>query len=69
MSKQSEAKESQGFSKESPKCSNCKYFSSEKFEEETKWGIYQREQNVKCSLGNFKIGKSNWCKKHIINNL
>ena len=64
MSKQSEAKEKQGFTKESPKCSNCINFSSHKFMEETKWGIYPREINVKCSLGNFKVGKSNWCNEH-----
>lgn len=65
MSKQSEAKESQGFLKECHKCSNCKYFSSEKIEEKTRWGIYKKEINLKCSLGNFKVAKSNWCKQHV----
>jgi hypothetical protein len=64
MSKQSEAKEKQGFQKECPKCSNCKFFKSEKFIEETRWGNYEREQNIRCSLGEFKVGKSNWCNQH-----
>lgn len=64
MSKQSEVKEKQGFLKDSPKCSNCKFFSSHKFMEETRYGIYPKEINLKCSLGNFKVGKSNWCKHH-----
>jgi hypothetical protein len=62
-----DVKEKQGFKKECPKCSNCIFFKSEKFIEENKWGNYNREQNIKCSLGDFKVGKSNWCIKHNFN--
>lgn len=63
MSKQSEAKEAQGYD---PKpvyrmCSNCKYYASDK--SKTSYG-YEEEKNVHCSIGNFAIKKQGVCKKH-----
>lgn len=53
-----------GFQKEAPTCGNCKHFS---FEQETRKG-YSGEFTVakmlRCNLGNFKVGKSNWCQRH-----
>lgn len=69
MSKQSEAKEKQGFKKDSPKCANCIHFKSEKQIEKTAYGDYEKESSMRCSLGEFKVGKSNWCENHIFNNL
>ena len=69
MSKQSEAKEKQGFKKDSPKCSNCVNFSSEKENYTTQWSSteYTREFNLRCKIGDFKVGKSNWCSLHNFN--
>lgn len=66
MSKKSEAKEKQGFLKKSPTCSNCVHFSMDKEECKTKWSsqLFIKESNLRCSLGGFKVGKSNWCKEH-----
>ena len=66
MSKQSEAKLNQGFKKDSPKCSNCGYFSSIKTEEKSKWSshVFIKESELRCKKGGFKIGKSNWCSSH-----
>lgn len=66
MSKQSEAKEKQGFQKKSPNCSNCKHFTSDKVKVDSKWNSngYVEEKNLRCGIGEFKVGKSNWCKLH-----
>ena len=73
MSKQSEAKEKQGFVKDSPKCSNCKHFTSDKEEVKKQWSrdSWVFEKNLRCSIGGFKVGKSNYCNQHesITNNL
>jgi hypothetical protein len=66
MSKQSQAKEKQGFVKKSPTCSNCVNFSMVTEEYRTQWSsqVFTRESNFRCKLGEFKVGKSNWCKLH-----
>jgi hypothetical protein len=66
MSKQSEAKEKQGFKKDSPKCSNCVNFSLEIEKYKTEWSSqeYTKETNLRCKIGGFKTGKSNWCTLH-----
>ena len=65
MSKQSEAKEKQGFKRDCTKCSNCKSFTSDIETTKTPWGTeFNTEKNLRCSIGNFKVGKSNWCKSH-----
>lgn len=60
-SKQAAAKEAQGFRKESPRCGNCAHFRLEKYREVTRYGSFNRERNLRCSLGGFKVGKSNYC--------
>ncbi|MBB5509582.1 hypothetical protein [Paraburkholderia atlantica] len=67
MSKQSEAKETQGWRKLPDTCSTCIHFSFERIEEKSKWGgsaIYITEKNLRCTLGGFKTGKSNVCDYH-----
>lgn len=62
MSKVTANKEKQGFEKKSPMCGNCLNFTSEIIEEKDCWGCYKKEKNMRCTLGNFKVIKSNWCK-------
>lgn len=64
MSKTEEIKKKQGFTKQSPKCSNCIYFKSEKVEQVSGFGVYIAEKNMRCTLGNFAVGKSNYCNLH-----
>ena len=64
MSKQVKNKEAQGFQKKCPNCANCIFFSSNKFTENTHYGKLEKEIHLRCSLGGFKVGKSNWCTKH-----
>jgi len=53
MSKQSKAKEKQGFLKKSPNCSNCINFSLEKKQYKTQWSSqeFTREFNLRCKIG------------------
>ena len=69
MSKQSEAKEKQGLLKKGPTCSNCIHFSLETEDYQTQWSsqTYTREFNLRCNLGGFKVGKSNYCNIHTFN--
>jgi len=69
MSKQSEAKEKQGFLKKSPTCSNCVNFCLETEKYTTQWSPqeFTREFNLRCKIGDFKVGKSNWCTLHRFN--
>jgi len=64
QSKQAEAKQKQGFRKDSPNCANCIHFKCDVKQEVTKYGTYTKETNLRCSLGNFKVGKSNYCPVH-----
>ena len=67
MSKQSENKQKQGFQKKYPCCSNCAHFRSEIVKEPSSIrenGFWEREKNLRCGIGGFKIGKSNWCKHY-----
>ena len=54
-----------GFSKTAPMCGNCKHFSVEK-ETLVGWNKaeYTVDKKLRCGLGKFKVGKSNWCQKH-----
>lgn len=67
MSKQSESKEKQGFRKDSPCCKNCDFFTFKT--EKRLMSYFGNEQytkisNFRCSIGNFKVGKSNYCNNH-----
>lgn len=54
-----------GFSKVAPMRGNCKHFSTEK-ETITGWTgqEYTLDKKLRCAIGGFKVGKSNWCRKH-----
>lgn len=64
MSKQSEAKERQGYqAKPVPAtCVNCAYYASEFKQVKTRWGMpYTKETNLRCGLGGFAIKKTATC--------
>jgi hypothetical protein len=67
MSKQSECKDKQEFQHKPvwPICGNCKSFKLDSIKEKG-WGdsVWVREKNLRCGIGNFKVGKSDTCKKH-----
>lgn len=65
MSKQSEAKKSQGYE---PKpiqrvCMNCKHYTSKYADVHNVWDkSYQVEKELRCDLGGFAIKKMGTCK-------
>lgn len=63
MSKQSEAKEKQGFQVKPCVCGDCRHFTSDKEEVNHGFGFYTKERNLRCSKGGFKVGKSNTCRE------
>lgn len=66
MSKQEEAKKTQGFRKKPawPVCGNCKMFKMDIIKEKGCVGTYKVEKNIRCGFGNFKVGKTDTCKRH-----
>lgn len=68
MSKQSEAKEKQGYDPKpiQPTCMNCKHYSSEKVSESYGWHkewTREVEKKKRCTLGGFAVKKTGSCKK------
>ena len=72
MSKQSEAKEKQGFRKTGNMCSNCNNYTSVRVRKEyTGYGgkqVWYEEREKRCLLGGFAVGKSNVCNHYEIKN-
>lgn len=66
MSKQEEAKKKQGFITKSPMCSNCINFKSKKEQVKRPWSsqLFTVESELRCGIGMFKVGKSNWCNEY-----
>lgn len=62
MSKQSEAKLAQGYTKLSPQCINCKNYESETTTRAGWNQTYEIETNLRCVIGGFAINKTAWCK-------
>ncbi len=63
MSKQSEAKEKQGYN---PKpipfiCSNCAYYRSDFVEQKSYGAVWSEEKNIHCGIGKFAIKKTATC--------
>ena len=69
MSKQSKAKEFQGYvEKVVPMtCSNCKHFRSVITQEPSQWGggTWTKETAMRCDLGGFKVKKMGGCNEHL----
>lgn len=67
MSKQSEAKEAQGYLKQSMSCQHCKHFSSEFIDRNPTWAsssyIITEEKSIRCMLGGFSVQKTASCDK------
>lgn len=66
MSKQSEAKEAQGYvAKPVPStCSNCKHYTSEITERIGMWNkVYYDESDRRCGLGGFAVKKQATCNR------
>ncbi len=61
MSKQSNAKELQGWQKKGPVCGNCKLFISKESNIDYGYGPYVTETTLRCSHGKFKTDKASWC--------
>lgn len=66
MSKQSEAKERQGYNPEASQrvCGQCIYFKSDKVEQcgyDGKPNGYMLEKNLRCGLGGFTVKKLALC--------
>lgn len=66
MSKQSEAKLEQRWQKkfEWPVCGNCANFTFDHIVEKTRYGEYAKDTNLRCSIGGFKVGRMDTCKRH-----
>ena len=64
MSKQSKAKEAQGYTMEQSTCANCTHYSSKVVEIKGIFGgVYCNESNKRCSIGGFAVKKTATCKK------
>ena len=61
MSKQTDAKVSQGYQEECNRCGNCTHFTSER---KAMYGLYTVEAKLRCSIGGFKVKKFGGCVKH-----
>ena len=65
MSKQSEAMESQKYTYDAPKCSNCVNFTySETVKTDYYGGEYVYHHSFRCGLGGFKVKKMSYCNEH-----
>lgn len=61
MSRQTDAKESQGYHDECDRCGNCTHFTSAHM---ARYGGYTVETYLRCSIGDFKVKKFGGCGKH-----
>jgi hypothetical protein len=64
MSKQSEAKEKQGYTR-IKNCGNCSHFTCDV--EKSGWNSqYMTEKNLRCGVGGFKVHKTAVCDIHVL---
>jgi hypothetical protein len=63
MSKQSVAKENQGYTKTPKKCSDCKHFRF-KAEATGRYNTYTIKRELRCGIGGFKVNKTATCNIH-----
>ena len=65
MSKQSEAKQAQGYTRTLKTCANCKHFTCEVTNHKNPLGqSYTIDRNLRCSIGGFKVNKTATCNLH-----
>jgi len=60
MSKQSEAKDRQDYTRELKTCGNCAHFKCDS----EKWNGYITERNLRCGIGGFKVHKTATCNEY-----
>lgn len=60
-----EIKAEMGFLRKAPCCATCAYFTTEKGTFTDCWDReYTYDKKLRCGIGGFAVGKSNWCKKY-----
>lgn len=57
-SKQEQAKQDQGYTKELKKCSTCKYF---EFDVEVHRYGFEEKKKLRCGIGGFKVMQNSVC--------
>jgi hypothetical protein len=63
MSKQSDAKEAQGYTRDPLNCSTCKHFTSEIEQVHSYGHTYSKETNLRCGIGGFAVKKMDRCNR------
>ena len=71
MSKQSQAKQDQGYRKKPDTCSNCMHFQCDTIEKSyTGWSgdveTWTKDKSLRCSVGNFAVAKNSTCRIHVL---
>jgi len=64
MSKQSEAKESQGYSTTTHACQNCKHYTEKREQQPGVFGgTWDKVSEKRCGIGGFAVEMTAWCKE------
>lgn len=61
-SKQGQAKQDQGYTKELKKCSNCKHF---EFDVEVHRSGWEEKKKLRCGIGGFKVMQHSVCDRWV----
>lgn len=64
MSKQSDAKEKQGYTKVLKTCGNCQHLSKETERLRGYFGRYEIDKKLRCNIGGFAAQKMATCDRH-----
>ena len=64
MSKQSESKESQGYTNTLKTCKNCQHMSKETEKLKGYFGNFTVDKKLRCAIGGFAVQKTATCNKH-----
>jgi len=64
MSKQSDAKEKQGYTKVLKTCSNCQHLRKETEQLKGYFGRYAVDKKTRCYIGEFAVQKMATCDRH-----
>ena len=64
MSKVSDAKQAQGYTRETPCCARCRDFTCDK-KESYPGSKYFVDTNMRCTVGQFKVHKMGWCNRYV----
>jgi hypothetical protein len=64
MSKQSDAKEKQGYTRVLKTCGNCRFLSKEIEKVSNYYATYEMDKKLRCSIGGFAVQKMATCGNH-----